>query len=185
MGGAYVLTPAAGGKSSMKAPVRVGAQRGKLTAGGHVSTLPPTHATAALVATPVALPRMIALTANARVAEALAAREGRPARAGRALESPGSFAMIATAPLARSAALATSAITRILITAAPALTTSTASNTPPRSAILVISIAATASALTLGPPAHSQSSELPSKEVVATIRLRGPGMDGHGPLNLT
>jgi hypothetical protein len=143
---------------------------GKLIVVVDASTPPPTITTAA----PAAMP----------------ATEGRLARAGRA---PGSFAQTlptpqASAPLVSGAAVPgylRPAITRRLMSAAHPVSVVSTAAPPARSAILVLRFAATASALPLGPPAHSQPSELPGKEVVATIRLRGPGVDGYGPLNLT
>src|SRR5215217_6700311 len=133
---------------------------------------------------------MLAPTANARVAETLPAREGRLARAGCATNWLwGSIALTAaqtqaTAPLVSSAAVPTPAITRTFNSAARALTITPPTVISPQSAIFVLRFAAPthflATALRIWDRAHQLS-----KEVVATIRLRGPGMDRYGPLNLT
>jgi len=143
---------------------------GQTDCGGHVSTLRPTQLTVVVAAS--------------------RASQGRLAKTGCAPECIVStlHAPQPTVTLGSGAAVPgflNTAITRRLISAAQAFTVVTTTAPPARSAILVLRVAATASALTLGPPAHSQLSELPGKEVVATIRLRGPGMDRHGPLNLT
>src|ERR671932_454683 len=98
-GDALTLAPTA----TTAAPAAISAPEGRLARAGYVSahhghllpawghalTLAPTQATAAPAAMPAALLGMLALTANARVAQALPARKGRLARAGSVLSHQG------------------------------------------------------------------------------------------------